>query len=69
VSTSNPNGRALAATVLVAHQRMSAGSCLCGWSELGRMHSEHVAEALERAGLLVDYVRTYDDFPIDLLGD
>jgi len=31
------------ARVLVAHQRQSAGSCLCGWSRLGLSHPEHQA--------------------------
>lgn len=42
----------LAAAVLVAHQRRDAGSCLCGWSELGRSHARHVAEVLRVAGAL-----------------
>ena len=42
----------LAAAVLVAHQRRNAGSCLCGWSELGRSHAEHVAGVLAAAGAL-----------------
>lgn len=36
---------------LVAHQRMSIGACMCGWSELGRSHTVHQAEAV-RAALL-----------------
>ncbi len=44
--------RQLAAAVLVAHQRRDIGSCLCGWSELGKSHAEHVAAVLEAAGAL-----------------
>ena len=28
---------------LIAHQRHTIGSCLCGWGELGQSHCEHVA--------------------------
>lgn len=42
----------LAAAVLVAHQRRDIGSCLCGWSEIGRSHAEHVAAVLAGAGAL-----------------
>lgn len=41
----------LAAAVLVAHQR-HRGGCLCGWSELGRSHADHVASVLAAAGAL-----------------
>lgn len=27
------------------HQRLDAGQCLCGWSELGRSHVEHQLSA------------------------
>ena len=46
--------RQLAAAVLVAHQRRYPGSCLCGWSQLGRSHAEHVAKVLDAAGALRD---------------
>ena len=46
--------RRLAEAVLVAHQRRDSGSCLCGWSELGRSHAAHVAAVLEVAGALKD---------------
>ena len=46
--------RRLAEAVLVAHQRRDSGSCLCGWSELGRSHAAHVAGVLEVAGALRD---------------
>lgn len=42
----------LAAAVLVAHQRRDIGSCLCGWSELGKSHADHVAAVLDAAGAL-----------------
>lgn len=42
----------LAAAVLVAHQRRDSASCLCGWSELGRSHADHVASVLAAAGAL-----------------
>lgn len=42
----------LATAVLVAHQRRDAGSCLCGWSELGASHAQHVAGVLRAAGAL-----------------
>lgn len=44
--------RKLAAAVLVAHQRLNMSECLCGWSELGKSHAEHVAEVLDAAGAL-----------------
>lgn len=45
-----------AEAILVAHQRYDCGSCLCGWSELGRSHAGHQAAMLRRAGLLNDRV-------------
>ena len=42
----------LAEAVLVAHQRRDAGSCLCGWGELGQSHARHVARVLRAAGAL-----------------
>lgn len=42
----------LATAVLVAHQRRDAGSCLCGWGELGHSHARHVARVLRSAGAL-----------------
>lgn len=38
--------------LLVVHQRREAGSCLCGWNELGRSFAEHQAKMLAGAGLL-----------------
>jgi hypothetical protein len=35
-----------AVDVLIAHQRRDAGSCLCGWAELGRSHASHQVDAL-----------------------
>jgi hypothetical protein len=43
-----------AVDVLIAHQRRDAGSCLCGWAELGRSHAAHQADALREAGLLAE---------------
>lgn len=42
----------LAAEVVVAHQRHDSGACLCGWSETGRSHADHVAAVLAAAGAL-----------------
>lgn len=36
--------------VLVAHQRQDAGSCLCGWADLGRSHAEHQVAELAKHG-------------------
>lgn len=44
---------ARAAAALVAHQRMDAGGCVCGYRALGASHARHVADALYDAGLLV----------------
>lgn len=45
-----------AAQVLIAHQRLDIGSCLCGWGvktgQLGKCHSRHVAGELAAAGVL-----------------
>ena len=46
--------RRLAEALLVAHQRRDSGSCLCGWSELGKSHAAHVAVVLDVAGALKD---------------
>lgn len=32
--------------VLVAHQRKDIGSCICGWSELGKSFPEHQAKMI-----------------------
>lgn len=42
-----------AEAILISHQRRDAGSCLCGWSELGKSHAGHQADKLREAGLLV----------------
>ena len=52
--------RWLATDVLMTHQRRDSSSCLCGWSDLGKSHPEHVAAALEQAGAL----RTDDRAPV-----
>lgn len=43
-----------AEAILIAHQRRDAGSCLCGWAELGKSHAGHQAAALREAGLLAE---------------
>lgn len=48
------NAGYVAETILVAHQRQTIRSCLCGWSELGRSHARHQVQMLREAGLLVD---------------
>ena len=40
------------AEVLIEHTRVSIERCHCGWSDLGQSHAEHVARALDAAGLL-----------------
>jgi len=47
-------GPGRAEAILIAHQRRDVGSCLCGWSELGRSHARHQAAELREAGLLQD---------------
>lgn len=44
--------RALAAAILVAHQRTDASGCLCGRLPLGASWSDHVARILDDAGAL-----------------
>jgi hypothetical protein len=39
--------------ILIAHQRRTVGSCLCGWDKLGRSHAGHQAAMLRRAELLI----------------
>jgi hypothetical protein len=41
-----------AEAILVAHQRRDFGSCLCGWSELGKSHPAHQVRMLVEAGTL-----------------
>ncbi|MGK5677599.1 hypothetical protein [Actinoplanes sp. URMC 104] len=43
-----------AEAVLVAHQRATDRSCLCGWAKLGRSHPKHQVAKLRQAGLLSD---------------
>jgi hypothetical protein len=40
--------------VLTSHQRADVGSCICGWTKLGRSHAGHQTEKLREAGLLRD---------------
>lgn len=40
----------VAEAILIAHQRMDAGSCVCGWSELGKSHPAHQVRMLIEAG-------------------
>lgn len=53
-------GPAVAARdVLIAHQRLDAGSCMCGWGRkpkhIGRSYAEHVVREIERSGLEISY--------------
>ena len=41
--------RETAEEILVAHQRFDSGSCLCGWSELGKSHPAHQVAMLYEA--------------------
>lgn len=41
-----------AQALLVAHQRLDAGGCVCGWAKLGASHPAHQVQVLEEAGLL-----------------
>lgn len=41
-----------AEAILISHQRRDVGSCLCGWSELGKSHAGHQVAELREAGLL-----------------
>ena len=41
-----------AAEVMIEHTRTRIEGCHCGWSKLGASHAEHVARALDEAGLL-----------------
>jgi len=45
-------GSGQAEAILIAHQRRDVGSCLCGWSELGKSHAGHQVAMLGEAGLL-----------------
>ncbi|SDU42220.1 hypothetical protein [Jiangella alkaliphila] len=60
-----PSIEAVVAAVLVAHQRNTAGSCLCGWSELGHSHAGHVTEVLASARLLAAAPVVRDGFTIE----
>jgi hypothetical protein len=42
----------LAEAVLISHQRLESGGCLCGWNRLGEIHARHVSERLAEAGVL-----------------
>lgn len=53
----------MAEAILVAHQRHTIRSCLCGWSELGRSHARHQVAMLREAGLLKDEVPESPLFP------
>ena len=49
---SRVEGPRKAEAILIAHQRRDIGSCLCGWSELGKSHAAHQARMLAEAGVL-----------------
>jgi len=49
-STETVSGTAEA--ILIAHQRYDSGSCLCGWSELGKSYAAHQVRMLVEAGAL-----------------
>jgi hypothetical protein len=51
--TAEPSVRDRAAEVLLAHQRYGAGSCSCEFDKWGASFSQHQADALAAAGLLV----------------
>lgn len=59
-----------AEAILIAHQRFDCGSCLCGWSELGKSHPAHQVAMLQRAGLLHENTTaaTADDTVIQIPG-
>jgi hypothetical protein len=40
-------GESRAIRVLVDHQLKDAGSCICGWSQWGASHAEHVWRMLK----------------------
>lgn len=40
--------------ILIAHQRKSYSSCICGWRKLGASHAGHQVEKLKEAGFLRD---------------
>lgn len=42
-----------AARILVYHQRTENGSCMCGYNELGKSYTRHLAQVLDDEGLLV----------------
>lgn len=46
------DGPRRAEAILIAHQRRDIGSCLCGWSELGKSHAGHQVQMLSDAGVL-----------------
>jgi len=50
--TAEPSVRDRAAEVLIAHQRIGADSCECGYNKWRASFSQHVADALAAAGLL-----------------
>ena len=54
IASARAAGYELAEAILIAHQRHTIGSCLCGWAELGRSHAGHQVAMLREAGLLTD---------------
>ncbi len=51
-------GPGKAEAILSSHSRRDIGSCLCGWSELGRSHAGHQVAMLREAGLLAQDTTT-----------
>lgn len=41
-----------ASTIITQHHRDNIRGCGCGWAEIGRSHSDHVAQELINAGLI-----------------
>lgn len=45
--------KGVAEGILVQHQRLAPpGGCACGWEALGESFARHVAEELDKAGVL-----------------
>jgi hypothetical protein len=42
------------AQVLIQHQRVDAGHCLCGFAKLGMSHADHVADYLAGSDVVID---------------
>lgn len=49
-----PYKRNLLVAVIINHNRINIGNCLCGWNIYDGSHAEHIADVYEEAVKILD---------------